>query len=276
MAKTNKGLVSYAKAQLGKPYWYGCFGQTGTASLLDSKIRQYPSLYTSARIANCRKQYGVKVHDCVGLIKGYLWCDSNTDTTPKYNAAQDKSANGMYNACKERGYINTMPDIEGVLVFMDGHVGVYIGGGYVIEAKGFSAGVVKTALKSRPWKRWGKCPFITYEATKNTATATKPAKKPATSSQGTTKKENSFLPARGYFKRGDEGENVKKINDFYYNTFPSYEKALKRKKENVKGDYFGENTEAWTREFQKRTGLEVDGFIGKLTLAEMKKYGFKY
>ena len=29
MIKTNYGLVAYAKAQLGLPYWYGTFGQIG-------------------------------------------------------------------------------------------------------------------------------------------------------------------------------------------------------------------------------------------------------
>lgn len=275
MSKTNTGLVAYAKAQLGLPYWYGTFGQTGTASLLESKARQYPSFYTSARLANARKQYGKRVHDCVGLIKGYLWSANNT-ATPKYNASQDVSANRMRSLCKESGKMNSLPEIAGVLVFMDGHVGIYEGNGNVIECTvNFGGGVVRTKLSQRKWTSWGKCPFITYEATKNTATATKPAKKPVTSSQSTAKKENSFLPSRGYFKRGDEGENVKKINDFYYNVFPSYEKALKRDKEDVKGDLFGVNTEAWTKEFQKRTGLEADGYIGKLTLAEMKKYGFK-
>lgn len=160
--KTNIGLVAYAIAQLGKPYWYGTYGQQGSSGVLTSKARQYPSMYTAARLANCRKQYGVKVHDCVGLIKGYLWCDSPEDETPKYNAAQDKSANGMYNACKERGKISTMPDVAGVLVFLEGHVGVYIGGGYVVEARGFSSGVVKTKLAGRGWTKWGKCPYITY------------------------------------------------------------------------------------------------------------------
>lgn len=172
-AKTNKGLVAYAKAQLGKPYWYGTFGQEGTASLLTQKQRQYPSYYTAGNMARCRTQYGEKVHDCVGLIKGYLWSDSNTDKTPRYNVNQDKSANGMYNVCKERGTINTMPDIEGVLVFMDGHIGVYIGGGYVIEAMNFSKGVVKTKLAGRGWTRWGKCPYITYES--GSAATSKPA-----------------------------------------------------------------------------------------------------
>lgn len=187
MAKTNNGLVAYAKAQLGKPYWYGTFGQKSTASLLSQKARQYPDMYAASRQKKALAEHlGVKVHDCVGLIKGYLWCDSATDDTPTYNVNQDKSANGMYNACKERGYINTLPELAGVLVFFDGHVGVYVGNGEVIEARGFDYGVVKTKLSARPWTRWGKCPYITYEEAKKPAetptkaeTSTKPANKSA-------------------------------------------------------------------------------------------------
>lgn len=163
MAKTNTGLVAYAQANLGNPYWYGTFGQTGTQNLLDSKRNQYPSFYTNARYSECKKDIGKRVHDCVGLIKGYLWSDSNT-AAPRYNAAQDVSANGMLSKCTEHGNIGKMPEIPGVLVFMDGHVGVYEGNGYVIEctvARG--GGVIRTALNSRPWVHWGKCPWITYE-----------------------------------------------------------------------------------------------------------------
>lgn len=178
MAKTNTGLVKYAKAQLGKPYWWGGFGQKGTIDLLTRLAKMYPYMYPSSRINTATKNHlGKKVHDCVGLIKGYLWCDDEKDNTPKYVAAQDKSANGMYNACKERGNISTMPDIEGVLVFMTGHVGVYIGNGDVIEAKGFEYGVVKTKLKGRGWTKWGKCPYITYTTKKTSTNKTTTSKK---------------------------------------------------------------------------------------------------
>lgn len=160
--KTAKGLVEYAQAQLGLPYWYGTFGQKATAELYAAKKKQYPELYKSWN--DFPTQYGKRVHDCVGLIKGYLWSDTTT-STPKYNSSQDVSANGMLARCKENGSISSMPDIPGVLVFMDGHVGVYIGGGFVIEARGHQYGVVKTALKSRPWKWWGKCPWIDYGET---------------------------------------------------------------------------------------------------------------
>lgn len=170
MAKTNTGLVAYAKAQLDKPYWYGTFGQVSTPILYAQKKKQYPKMY---RWTYTKKELNKKVHDCVGLIKGYLWCDSATDTTPKYDPKQDVSANGMLDKCKKKGKIGTIPEVPGVLVFMNGHVGVYIGDGYVIEAKGHSYGVVKTKLKGRGWKNWGYCPYITYEEPK------KPEPKPA-------------------------------------------------------------------------------------------------
>lgn len=156
--KTNLGLVDYCKAQLGFPYWYGTFGQKATQGLLRQKSAQYPSQY---KWSDFVEQYGQRVHDCVGLIKGYLWCDSPT-STPIYNANQDKDVSGMLANCSINGNISTMPDEPGVLVFMDGHVGIYIGNGKVIEARGHLYGVVETKLKERKWTKWGKLDWIDY------------------------------------------------------------------------------------------------------------------
>ena len=143
MSKTNTGLVSYAAAQLGKPYWYGTFGQTASANLHTAKKKQYPRYYTAS---DFQSQYGRRVHDCVGLIKGYLWSDSPS-SVPKYSAAQDVSADRMLKKCTESGSISTLPELPGVLVFMSGHVGVYIGGGYVIEAGGRAAAASKRSSR---------------------------------------------------------------------------------------------------------------------------------
>ena len=93
-----------------------------------------------------------------------------------------------------------------------------------------------------------------------------PTEKTTTTS---TAKTDSFLPARGYFKKGDVSVNVGKIATFMRKNFPSYtsEKAL--------GNTYGDNLIKAVKEFQKRTGLKVDGYFGKLTLAELEKYGFK-
>ena len=78
-----------------------------------------------------------------------------------------------------------------------------------------------------------------------------------------------FLPDRGYFKRGDVHKNVGKIATFMRKVFPSYtpEKAL--------GNTYGPYLQGAVKEFQKRTGLEPDGFFGPLTLAMLEEYGFK-
>lgn len=162
MEKTNIGLVEYCKAQVGLPYWYGTYGNTATKSLLTNKRKQYPNMYDTKKYkTGFEQQIGLRVHDCVGLIKGYLWSDSPT-AKPTYKASQDVSADGMLAKCKKQGKIKDMPDIAGLLVFMKGHVGVYIGSGKVVECRGHDYGCVVTKLKDRKWVNFGYCPWIEY------------------------------------------------------------------------------------------------------------------
>ncbi len=79
----------------------------------------------------------------------------------------------------------------------------------------------------------------------------------------------SFLGSKGYLTLGDSGDNVEKICNFMYHTFPAYtsKKAL--------GSYYGKYIKASITEFQKRTGLLADGNIGPITLAKLKEYGFQ-
>ena len=161
MSKTNTGLVDYCKAQLGRPYWMGTFGQTASAALLAQKRRQLPVYYSAD---NFPSQYGQRVHDCIGLIKGYIWSDT-PDSAPVYasGGCPDIDEGTMYARCREKGAISALPETPGVLVFFSGHVGVYEGDGWVIEARGHAWGVVRTRLRERPWNKWGMCPYITYE-----------------------------------------------------------------------------------------------------------------
>ena len=254
MAKTNNGLVAYAKAQLGKPYWYGTFGQAASKSVYDQKKNQYPTYYQWAYSDSVK---GNKVHDCVGLIKGYLWCDSNTDVTPNYNGTQDLSANMMKDACKEKGNISSIPEIPGVLVFMNNHVGVYIGNGEVIEARGHAYGVVKTKLAGRGWTTWGKCPFITYEG-KATTTKKEETKQPAkTSSKITMEFDLLRLGAKG-----KQVETLQRLLTSY---------GFKGKDGltlTIDGD-FGGNTDYALRKFQGSRGLAVDAACGKNTWSKL-------
>jgi len=161
--KTNKGLVAFVLMALANlwGYVYGeYFARIITEDTIQAKAKQYPKQYTLSYIQRSRKWIGKKAGDCTGLAEAYLM--QGDDGKIRYNAAYDRSANGWKKACKEFGPIDTIPEIPGVLVFMPGHVGVYVGSGDVVESRGVDYGVVKTALKDRPWQSWGKIPEIEY------------------------------------------------------------------------------------------------------------------
>lgn len=84
----------------------------------------------------------------------------------------------------------------------------------------------------------------------------------------TSTNKTSFLPSRGYFRKGDKSKNVGKIASFMRKTFPDYTSAA------ALGNLYGDNLIKSIKEFQKRTGLEADGCTGAKTLAMLKKYGF--
>ncbi|MBE5055812.1 hypothetical protein INF37_07350 [Pseudoflavonifractor sp. DSM 107456] len=107
---------------------------------------------------------GGRTTDCVGLIKGYGWLNPDTMTI-EYgtNGMPDLGANQMYYNASVSGTIDTMPDIPGLAVWHDGHIGVYIGDGYVIEAMNTKKGVVKTKLEGRGWTHWLQIEYINYD-----------------------------------------------------------------------------------------------------------------
>ena len=60
------------------------------------------------------------------------------------------------------GTIDSLPEVPGIALRSDGHVGVYIGDGYAVEERGFNYGCVKTRVASRNWTHWYYLPFIDY------------------------------------------------------------------------------------------------------------------
>ena len=106
---------------------------------------------------------GKRVVDCIGLIKSYAWYNPDSgDIIVGSNGFTDCGANSIWSYVTESGDISTMPDTAGLAVWMDGHIGVYIGNGEVIEAQGTAYGVVKTNLEGRGWTKWLKIPNIKY------------------------------------------------------------------------------------------------------------------
>lgn len=165
--KTAKGLVAHAEYQFkrGSEYWYGTFGQVGTIGLLNWCAGHYPNQMYPSRVKEAKaRDIGRRVTDCVGLIKWYLWTDTLNDV-PDYGSHgfPDVNVSGIKLTCPRRGLINTLPEVPGTLVFIEGHhVGIYVGKGWVIEARGFNYDVVKTRLEDGAWTDWGQTSWLDY------------------------------------------------------------------------------------------------------------------
>ncbi len=74
----------------------------------------------------------------------------------------DVTANGMFDAATVKGTIDTIPEVPGLAVWNQGHIGIYIGNGEVIEAMNTMKGVTRTKLAGRAWTHWLQIPYISY------------------------------------------------------------------------------------------------------------------
>ncbi len=177
---TNKGLVKHAEAalKLRTKYMWGGILRPVTDSYIAALKNIYgisPGTgYTASRWSELISLAGKGYYgcDCVGLIKSYYWSGSADGGTgsPRYGAAgyPDINAGGMYSAAKVRGRIDTMPEKPGLILYRrtDPHVGIYVGGGKVIECTYSSRGdgVVRSGLGDFGWEYWFECPYIGYES----------------------------------------------------------------------------------------------------------------
>lgn len=171
-AKNNLDLCKWAvhAADNRWGYVYGTFGEILDDTLLASKKAQYPDEvggYTDFIEANW---LGRRTADCVGLIKGYGWLNSDTlQVEYGTNGMLDVGADSMYENAVEKGTIDTIPEIPGLAVWHEGHIGVYIGNGEVVQAANTRVGVIRTKLSDTAWTHWLKVPYITYvEGQENT------------------------------------------------------------------------------------------------------------
>ena len=167
--KNAHDLAAYA-AQAWENNWgyvWGTFGNVLTPSLLDYKARQYPDGVGRYRAFIEAHYLNRRTADCIGLVKSYGWFNANTDGIDYgSNGMPDYSANQMYRDALAKGAahgtIVDMPEIPGLVLWKEGHTGIYIGGGYAIEAMSTSRGVCKTKVDGRGWQAWYKLPYIDY------------------------------------------------------------------------------------------------------------------
>lgn len=247
MIKTAKELAAAAKAVATDHknlYVLGAFGWPMTDSMKQRALNAQAYNRKAARkkkIESAEKDtFGF---DCCGLIKALLW-GWNGNQSKTYggavyssNGVPDKSANQMIKLCRE---VST--DFAGVqvgeLLWIEGHVGIYIGSGLAVEcthrwADGVQITAVhnvgkKTGLNGRTWTKHGKLPYIEYTA--------------------------GFSVTMEQLLQGDEGEAVK---------------ALQRLLGvSVTGQFDAVLTDA-VKKFQKGHGLRVDGVAGEETMCRL-------
>lgn len=242
---TGKQLADYCKKvyAAGWVYWYGTYGRKCTQSLYESKKKQYPSHYGSSRTKGYMRDIaeGKWCADCVGMIKSFFWKNGDLTATPKYatNGCPDVSANGMIKLCSQTGKIGSIPDEPGLVVWKDGHIGVYIGGGYTIEMRGFDYDCVKRKVSAGPWTKWGRLPkgMISY-----------------TSSDTADEGEGKTI------RKGDKGPAVKELQEDLLAL------GYKLPEYGADGD-FGEETKTAVKKFQADHGLAETGIADAETLA---------
>ena len=166
-------------------YMLGPWGWPAT----DKMIQRATTQGSNAKInrqwlsqANAIKDKGF-LFDCVGLIKGILWGWSG-DMGRTYggagyacNGVPDYDAKKMIDACRDVS-TDFSAIVDGEAVWMDGHIGVYVGGGVVVEATPkWRGGVQRSTLANtagsktlpgtagaRTWTKHGKLPWVDYTA----------------------------------------------------------------------------------------------------------------
>jgi len=183
---------------------------------------------------------GIGVLEAIGTGKSFSRKNGS-------NGCPDKSANGMFEYAKQQGMdwgvITTVPEIIGLAVRKDGHVGYYIGNGEVIEWMGFAYGCKKTKLKSRPWTHWYKLPFIDYNDGAGSVSDVDPT---------------DYVLGTRQLIEGSTGSDVKAMQELLMQLgykLPAY---------GADGD-FGEETLKAVKAFQREHGITADGKYGEET-----------
>jgi len=236
----------------GWGYIWGTAGETWTAAK-QAELEKT----TDADRKNSReygsKWIGHKVADCSGLFSwafkqlgGYMYHGSNTMWL-KYCTAKGEMRNGKRT--------DGLPLLPGTAVFTystktgkRGHVGLFIGNEWVIEAAGAKQGVIKSKVTNSKWVEWGELKGVDYSGT---APAPAPDPQPEPVKRPTIRKGNR----NAYVK-----EMQTMLRDLGYNLGIC----------GVDGD-FGTATEKALKEFQKDhdgpdgKALTIDGICGPAT-----------
>lgn len=151
-------------------YIWGAMGETVTESHLQEWARRVGGAESpqGKMMYNVgRKWLGKRAWDCSGIRR---WLTKYHMTPYQGGGATTIFSRAMF----ATGPISTMPDTPGIWVFRgeksDGvcsntkmaHIGLYIGDGMVIHARGTAYGVICEPMNSHTWSHWGADERVKY------------------------------------------------------------------------------------------------------------------
>lgn len=258
-------------------YGYAMYGFQITDKTIASKAKQnLNGWYTSKRIktlqAVANQSPPTWGFDCVNLIKAILWGWEGDATQEKggakyaSNGIPDTNADGLFGRCSDKTADFSHIE-EGEAVHIAGHIGIYVGGGLVVECTpNWENGVQITALgnvkndfaqglyRVRSWDKHGKLPHVGYEGMDPAA------------DQGEELPDDAL--GRRTLRKGCEGEDVRALQTALISL--GYDLGdYGPNHDGADGD-FGRATEKAVKAFQAAAALTVDGEFGPATLAALK------
>ena len=179
-------------------------------------IASLPTTYYSVSGGNWAKWNGSKWNfDCVILIKAILWgwCEnkkhSHGGAVYLSNGVKDDGADGLIKRCSNVSKDFTKIEI-GEVLWMNGHVGVYIGNNEVIECTGaWERKVLYSKIDSKgrrtrngvqvgSWLKHGKLPYIDYSCEKVNKSIDELAKEVIAGKWGNGQERKDRLTKAGY------------------------------------------------------------------------------
>lgn len=257
-------------------YALGMWGQPISKSIIKQKTTQLPKWYTNTRVDKLTAKVGTGTFgfDCVCLIKAVLWGWSGDLT--KANGGAVYASNGVpdFGADSLSLWQNVSDDfssiILGEILWMKGHVGLYIGNGLCVECSPRWKNKVqitavanlgqKDGYNHRVWVKHARLPWVDYLIDENRVDVDLSIKSESSS--------RSLV----------FDWQISAIEDGY--NFPKYgadgvwgaECQSVARKAIVKRRIFGYSNRALTEFVQKHLNIKVDGLCGKETEAAIKSF----
>lgn len=264
---TAKGqiIADYAISKLGCAYIYGGYGEKlCRPAFRRERANAYPAqksniynncLVLKGKQSTCEgcKWDGKQAYDCAQLTR-YACKAAGQELVSGANSQWRKVA------WEKKGEIDTLPDVPGVILYHANssgtmtHTGVYIGGGYAVEARAAKYGVVKTMVKDRTWTHWAALPGVLSGEIINAIPAE--PKEEQTSPAGNTVTADSGVISMKTLRSGSKGTQVKVLQWLLNESGYDCGEA---------DGIFGAKTVAAVKAYQKAKGLSADGICGKNT-----------